>query len=407
MHQFIRRVGLSRPAKRILKFLKNAVYRVVFPPGAMLSGRSEAIADFITYTAQSDRVPQALFDSNQMRICWIIPDFVPGAGGHMTIFRIASHLESFGHDITFIIQNPSVHGSGKDAATTINSHFQPFRGRVYLFTRDLPVIEGDALIATDFLSCYPARSLSGFRRKFYLVQDHETQFHPMGARAFLAENSYTMGFDCLCAGDWLADLIREKFEGWAMSWPLAYDPNVYFSRREEARSERRIAFYCRFLTERRAVELGMLALDLLHARGERFHVDFFGYPLKGLKVKYSFTDHGILPPSELGRLYRSVDVGMVFSATNHSLVNREMMACGLPVVDLDIESVRRVFPDDAVWRVKPWPEAIADGIQHLLSSRDCREKLTAAGLAHIEGLSWDKSARLIESTIAERIAEKA
>jgi glycosyltransferase involved in cell wall biosynthesis len=373
----------------------------------MLSDRSEAIADFITYTAQPDRAPQALFDSNKMRICWIIPDFVPGAGGHMTIFRIASHLESFGHEITFAIQNPSVHGSGKDAATTINSHFQPFRGRVDLFTRDLPVIEGDALIATDFLSCYPVRSLSGFRRKFYLVQDHETQFHPMGARAFLAENSYTMGFDCLCAGDWLADLIREKFEGWAMSWPLAYDPNVYFSRREEARSERRIAFYCRFLTERRAVELGMLALDLLHARGERFHVDFFGYPLKGLKVKYPFTDHGVLPPSELGRLYRSVDVGMVFSATNHSLVNREMMACGLPVVDLDIESVRRVFPDGAVWRVKPWPEAIADGIQHLLSSRDCREKLTAAGLAHIEGLSWDKSARLIESTIAERIAETA
>jgi glycosyltransferase involved in cell wall biosynthesis len=84
-----------------------------------------------------------------------------------------------------------------------------------------------------------------------------------------------------------------------------------------------------------------------------------------------------------------------------------MMACELPVIDLDIDSVRRVFPDNAVWRVKPSPEAIADGIQYLLNSRACREKLTAGGLAHVEGLSWEKSARLIEAALAERIAEKA
>ena len=407
MQNFMSQIFSNEAIRQILKLLKRNFDRKLFPPGIVLSNRAQSISKFISYTSQPYRGPREKFDPSNMKICWIIPDFIAGAGGHMTIFRIANKLESFGHDVTFFIQNPSVHRSGKDAAATINTHFQPFLGKVELLDAELPIIEGDALIATDFFSCYPVRALAGFRRKFYLVQDYETLFHPMGARSLLAEDTYTMGFDCLCAGDWLADIIRQRFNGWAMSWPLAFDPDVYFPRREGTRSERRIAFYSRFFTERRAVELGMIALDILYSRGERFHVDFFGYPVTGLKVRYPYTDHGVLSPSALGDLYRSADLGVVFSATNHSLVNREMMACELPVIDLDIDSVRRVFPDNAVWRVKPSPEAIADGIQHLLNSRACREKLTAGGLAHIEGLSWEKSARLIESALAERIAEKA
>lgn len=394
----------SSTVKRLLKALKRIFERVFFPPGIILSNHVEAIANSITYTCQRHRTPQGRFDPSEMKICWVIPDFEAGHGGHMTIFRIANHLESFGHSVSFLIHNPSVHRSGKHAAETINTHFQPFHGRVDLFTRDLPLVEGDALIATDSFSCFPVRALSGFRRKFYLVQDHETLFYPMGARALLAESTYSMGFDCLCAGDWLADLIREKYNGWAMSWPLAYDADVYFARNEATRCRRRIAFYSRFHTERRAVELGIMALDILHQRGESFHVDFFGFPMTGLNVKYSFTDHGVLSPPALGQLYRSADLGIVFSATNHSLVNREMMACELPVIDLDIESVRRVFPEGSIWKVPPQPEAIADGVQYLLNNSDSRRKLTAAGLAHIEGLSWARSARLIEAAIAERIA---
>jgi glycosyltransferase involved in cell wall biosynthesis len=375
--------------------------------GAELSRRVDRLRGRVGATPQAARSPAAPFDPRRMRICWIIPDFIPGAGGHMTIFRIASHLESYGHEVSFLVQSPSRYRSGAEAAQAINAHFQPFRGRVEILGTDLPVLEGDALVATDRFTCYPAQALAGFRRKFYFVQDHETLFYPMGTEALLSENTYAMGFDCLCAGDWLAGLMRDRFGAWAMSWPLAYDPAAYFEDPGAPRAEDRIAFYGRYVTERRAVELGVMALDILHARGVRFHVDFFGWPLRGLRAGYAHTDHGVLGASALGALYRQATVGMVFSATNHSLVNREMMACGLPVVDLDVEGVRAVFPGDVLHRARPDPEAIADALQALLADPARRERLRAAGLAHVAGLSWDGAARLVERAIAARIAETA
>jgi glycosyltransferase involved in cell wall biosynthesis len=388
------------------KFIKK-IRSYVNPPGVRLTQEVQTLKQLTSYSIQPDRKPIIPFDRKHMHICWIIPDFTPGMGGHMTIFRIAHHLESYGHNVSFLLQNPSFHRNGKEASDTINSYFQPFKGQVDLLGTVLPNIEGDALIATDCFSCYPASALTGFRRKFYLVQDYETQFYPMGLKAILAENTYRMGFDCLCAGDWLAHIMKDRFNNWAMSWPLAYDPISYFVDQSEPRSRNRIAFYSRFTTERRAVELGMIALDILHARNIEFHVDFFGYPLEGLRAAYSHADHGILSPRTLGSLYRSAAVGMVFSTTNHSLVNREMMACGLPVVDLDVESVRHIFANDTLVRARPDPEEIANELEHLLKSEERRDTLRSNGMEHVKLLSWDSSSRLVERAIAMRVAETA
>ena len=396
-------IGLLGPTG--FNTFKRKTQDLITPPGADLSRRVQRLSQLTSYETQSYRRPIAPFDPQRMHITWVIPDFAAGAGGHMTIFRIASFLESFGHNVSFLVQNPSSHRNGRDAAETINSHFQPFRGQVNLIGSDLPRLEGDALIATDFFSCYPAQALSGFRRKFYFVQDHEAQFHPMGTKALLADNTYFMGFDCLCAGDWLATLMQERFKNWSMSWPLAYDPSVYFVNHTTPRSTKRIAFYSRFTTERRAVELGVMALEILHNRSIDFHVDFFGYPLNGLRVRFPYTDHGILPSTALGNLYREAALGMVFSTTNHSLVNREMMACGLPVVDLDVESVRHVFPDNVLIKAKPDPNAIADALEHLLNKSSYRDALREKGLDHIAGLSWESSSRIVEHAIVTRISE--
>jgi glycosyltransferase involved in cell wall biosynthesis len=96
---------------------------------------------------------------------------------------------------------------------------------------------------------------------------------------------------------------------------------------------------------------------------------------------------------------------MVFSTTNHSLVNREMMACGLPVVDLDVESVRHVFPENVLIKAKPDPNAIADALEHLLNESSYRDALREKGLDHIAGLSWESSSRIVEHAIVTRISE--
>jgi len=388
--------------------LKALVPSVNLHRKSEIANRAAHLKSFFEYQSQpTDGIvtTKRSFDPHNMRIAWIIPDFRPGDGGHMTIFRIARYLENFGHDISFLIQNPSHHNIGQDALNTINRCFQPLNADVQLLRNPLPKLHGDAIIATDRFTCYPVKAMSGFKRKFYFVQDYETAFYPMGAEALLSENTYQMGFDCLCAGDWLATMMRHKYGNWSCSWPLAYDPDHYFYDSSVYRDDRRIAFYARYATARRAVELGVMAFEILAKRGVDFHVDFFGADVGNMGADYSYTNHGLLSSAELGSLYREASIGVVFSATNHSLVNKEMMACGLPVVDLDVESVRCSFPNDAIHFVCPRPEAIADGMELLLNASDLRENLRQVGSTFVDGLSWERSARIVENAIVARLSE--
>lgn len=366
--------------------------------------RAKTLRSLVDFSPQSPREVGGAFDAGLIHMTWVIPDFRPGAGGHRTIFQIIRQLELFGHKATLLVQNPSVHKTESAAIQTITEHFYPLDAEVKFFHRELPELNGDAIIATDRFTCFPVQAMSGFRRKFYFVQDYEALFYPMGTEALLAEQTYRMGFDCLCAGEWLADLMREKFDLWASSWPLAYDADIYFMNEATARNNRHIAFYARHSTPRRAVELALMAFNILADRGEKFHVDFFGEDMGDLDADYSFTGHGKLDPAQLGDLYRSASLGMVFSATNHSLANKEMMACGLPVIDLDLESVRAVFSEDCMKMVEPHPVAIADGLQDFLGNGERREQLSQAGLDLTRDLSWEKSARCVESALVERLS---
>ncbi|WP_164901744.1 glycosyltransferase family protein [Neorhizobium lilium] len=382
--------------------------RLTKPKKTPIERQVDHLKKFVSYKASSAPPPVETMDLSRLRITWVIPDFMPGAGGHMTIFRIASHLEQFGHQITFLVQNPSIHNTSEAAAETINRHFQPFSGSVQLFSETTPKAEGDALIATDRFTCYPVEAMGGFTRKFYFVQDYESNFYPAGAEALLTEATYHFDFDCLCAGNWLHKRMSEEFGRWSMSWPLAYDASVYnLGMGEIPRTSNRIALYARYVTSRRAVELAFMALEILRGRNLDFEVDFFGWPLGKLSVPYPYRDLGILSASELADVYRQATIGVVFSATNHSLVNKEMMACGLPVVDLDLNTVRSIFPADSMAFAKPTPEGIADEIERLLTSPVERQTMAERALNYVQEFSWEKSARMIEAAIRQRVSAAA
>ncbi|TPJ77784.1 glycosyltransferase [Mesorhizobium sp. B2-6-2] len=371
---------------------------------AEIERRVDHLLKFVDYESTPEPSTRKPTDFDRLKITWVIPDFQPGAGGHMTIFRIARYLEVFGHEVEILIQNPVHHSSGDDAKRTVNHHFQPFSGAINLFSSETPRLTGDALIATDRFTCYPVNAMSGFARKFYFVQDYETLFYPAGSEGLLTDATYTFDFDCLCAGEWLSGLMRERFGRWAVSWPLAYDRSVYKLDESVERSTNRVAFYARFATPRRAVELGMVALDILRERGVNFEVDFFGVDLGPIRRGYHCIDHGVLDAERLAQLYRRAAVGVVFSATNHSLVNKEMMGCGLPVVDLDVESTRAIFPADSMTFAKPTPVGIANAIQHLLERPAERHRMSRRGLDYVSDFSWEASARIVEAALKERIA---
>lgn len=365
--------------------------------------------------AKNPVVPSAAlyktFNPKSLNIHWVVQDFSIGSGGHMSIFRMVHWLEQFGHKQTLWLQNASRHESEEAALKQIRRHFQPLNKVVLRFLdNDVEGISGDVIIATDMWTPFPVVNMPLFKERFYFVQDYEACFHSIGTYSHLADYTYQFGLKVVCAGKWLRRLMTDKFNLWARDWELAYDSNNYYKPTIKPiasflNGKPRIAFYARQATSRRMVEFGKVAFDILYERGIDFHVEFFGQDDIDIKAQYSYKNHGVMSPSQLGHLYRNCDIGVVFSATNYSLIPMEMMACGLPVVELDTESTREVFPLDAVQFAEPSPVAIADAIELLLTNPERRKVVRQGGQKFISTLSWEKSARALESALLEGLSE--
>ena len=196
------------------------------------------------------------------------------------------------------------------------------------------------LICTSFDTCYYGRSVKYFGKIFYFVQDYEPDFFPKGSFYYLAKSTYNFGFRCITNGQWMAQKVKEE-GGNVVGWfQQAYDPLHYYhtnncSVRSEINKSFKIAVYIRCATARRLSEMLILGLNELGKIRSDFHVIFFGDKHLPLIANFPHNIRDVLSHKQLGDLYRSCDIGCVFSGTNYSIIPIEMMACGLPIVEFD------------------------------------------------------------------------
>ena len=350
-----------------------------------------------------------LFNRSCLDINWIIPDFALGAGGHMTIFRFVEFLGNFGHRQTIWIQNARNHESPAAAKRVIQRHYRPISESVAVryLPDDVSQISGDVVIATDCWTVFPAVTATDIKERFYFVQDFEPMFYPMGENHLTALLTYRMGLRALCAGNWLLSKAQEH-KMWARNWSLASDPNYYYPNGRRIHNELElitIAYYCRSYTPRRAVNLGFAAFGELERRGMKFEVFLFGEDARPRDLAFKYCDLGVLAPQELGELYRKCDIGVVFSTTNYSLVPLEMMACGLPTVELDTESIRAEFPPGVAKLAAPNPRSVADAIMSIANDGEQRKQMAKRAYEFVSQLSWKQSAQIVEQSIIEGLIE--
>ncbi|MGH7842549.1 MAG: rhamnan synthesis F family protein [Candidatus Binataceae bacterium] len=350
-----------------------------------------------------------VFDAGHLDIHWVIPDFIRGAGGHMTIFRFVEILERFGHRQTIWIQN--LGDKPAEVKARMQNWYRPVKDNVFVnfLPDDTRQITGDVIIATDCWTVYPAISTANFKERFYFIQDYEPSFHPAGENYLVAEQTYRMGLCGLCAGDWLTQKMQ-RFGMWVRKWDLAVDRDFYFlesngERDYSSAQEIRVAFYARAYTPRRAKRLGVAAFEKLQRRGFRFRVMMFGEDPANDTYTFNCEERGILTPENLAELYRECHIGVVFSTTNYSLVPLEMMACELPAVEIDTECTRAIFKDGEVSFATPDPGNIADAIEALTRNADLRVSQTEKARKFVSDLNWENSARSVETAILDRLDE--
>ena len=229
----------------------------------------------------------------------------------------------------------------------------------------------------------------------YLAQDHEPGFYPASAERLWAEWTYRQGLHCICASPWLAEVVRERYGASATPFDLGVD-HAAFGPLPTHRREDLVLFYARAVTPRRAVPLGVLALAELHRRRPNVEIAVFGEPCE-LSLPFPARQLGVLEPEDLAHAYASATVGLCLSLTNPSLIPTEMMACGLPVVDVASDAMVATFgAGGPVTLAEPDPLALCAAVEGLLDDLAVRATRSRDSAALVAERTWTAAGAEVE-----------
>ncbi|MGH2906460.1 MAG: glycosyltransferase family 4 protein, partial [Solirubrobacterales bacterium] len=339
---------------------------------------------------------------DQLHVAWIVPPFGIGGGGHTTIFRMVQALERAGHRCSIWVHDPGgIEGKGEGALINrVNDNYMPIEADVH---RDFRHWTGaDIAVATGWDTVYKVLRLENCRSRAYFVQDHEPEFAATSSQSVLATRSYAYGLPCICASPWLAQLVQQRYGAAATPFLLGVDTDEYAPLADVHRREDTVVFYARHFTERRAVELGLLALEEVYRRRPGTRIVLYGAG-KPLRTPFPHEHLGVVSHERLRRLYSEATVGLSLSLTNYSLIPQEMMACGLPVVELAGRACEGVFGHDGsvITLARDTSIDIAEKICDLFDEPLRRAALSTAGLEFAEARSWEMATETVHRALLQ------
>jgi glycosyltransferase involved in cell wall biosynthesis len=342
-------------------------------------------------------------DLQRLDVAVIVPAFRRASGGHATIAQLARGLVKLGHACSLWIEDDEGRHAGA-GDHELQALFEGFFGLV-----GGPIRKGfgawsgaDVVVATGWQTVPRALLLADAGARAYLVQDHEPEFYPTSAERMWAEWTYRQGLHCVCASPWLAGLVRDRYDASATAFHLGVD-HAHYKPLPVDRREDLVLLYARAVTPRRAVPLGLLALTELHRRRPGVEIALFG-ETQALRCRFAHRDLGVLEPARLARQYAAATVGLVLSLTNPSLIPQEMLACGLPVVDVATQSMVACFGGDGpVELAEPDPLALCDAIERLLDDPVRRARRARLGVEWVAGRTWAAAAAQVELGLREAV----
>lgn len=352
-----------------------------------------------------DAIPGAA-ERERLRIALIVPPWRRGSGGHNTLFQLISRLERRGHVCSIWVSD--LYGEFDNfwpavLREQINEWFVPFEGAVYKGFEDWH--GADVAIATGWQTVHPMLLLDNCRARAYLVNDHEPEFFATSTESRLAEDTYRHGLHCIAASPWLRDLVVDRYGASADAFTLGVDHDVYRPL-ELPRRRDTVVYYARHSTDRRAVPIGLMALAELHRRRPDVRIVLFGTD-KPPWTSFPYENLGILSQPQLATLYNEATVGLCLSLTNFSLMPKEMLACGLPCVELAGVSAESIFGADGPLALAPLePKALAQRIEQLLDDEGEWERRSRAGIAFTDSHTWELATDEVEAGLRHALRER-
>ena len=223
--------------------------------------------------------------------------------------------------------------------------------------------------------CSRCSSSTGCRARAYLVNDHEPEFYPTSVESIWASGDLPPGPLRHRREPVAARSVRRPLRRRGRGVPVRRGPRRLLPAAGRPRRDDTVVFYARAVTPRRAVALGVLALAELK-RAPPGRADRAVRRPRAAAHPFPYEHIGVATPEQLAWVYSEATVGLCLSLTNYSLIPQEMLACGLPCVDLEGASASSVFGADGPVELAPFDaDALADALERLLDDRRARAPL--------------------------------
>lgn len=310
-----------------------------------------------------------------MRAAWVLPSLIEGSGGHRTILQNVQYLIRKGYECDVYVEDKGEVKNSEELRRQAETLFGKHDCR-FILGYDIQG-EYDIIFATAWFTAKVVRDCNSKAVKAYFIQDFEALFNPMGDGYILACNSYGYGLKPVTIGRWLSHKMQTEYRTPSRYFDFCADQRIYRPL-PEAKKEHAICFVYQPDKPRRCSVLGIEALGIVKFLRPDVKIYLYGSNIKG-NVWFEHENLGIIPLEKCNALYNQCEVGLCISSSNPSRIPFEMMAAGLPVVDLYMENNFYDMPNEGVRLAHTTPESIAQALIEILNHPEKAAEMSEAG----------------------------
>lgn len=321
------------------------------------------------------------------KAAWLLPSFLEGSGGHRTIFQNIQVLADNGFEVDVYVEKNGTIFSDDELKRQVKKFFGEYDCTLILGFNNIKS-EYDVIFATAWFTAKIVRDIPGKAKKVYFVQDFEALFNPMGDGYLMAVNSYRYGLSPITIGRWLSNKMEKEFHAHSHFFDFCADTSIYHEL-QNSKKENAICFVYQPEKPRRCNRIGIEALGILKALRPDVKIYLYGSKEKG-DVWFEHENLGIISLEKCNALYNKCAVGLCLSSSNPSRIPFEMMAAGLPVVDLYLDNNLYDMPSDSILLAQPTPESIATALLRLIDNEDLRTAMSSAGIDYMKDRALKK-----------------
>ena len=309
------------------------------------------------------------------KIAWIIPHPIKGSGGIRTMIQNANFLATKGFECDIYVEEDYMNDS-ETLKKRIIDYYGECKCGTYVVIQMRK--QYDLVFATySVLTADYVYFMKDVKHKAYFIQDFEPWFEPMGGQYLEMERSYHYGLQGISIGKWLTHKISNEYSSPMTYFPFCADLKVY-KKLPNVEKENAVCFIYQPEKARRCSKLGMSALLLVKKLRPDVKIYVYGSDVN-VEFDFEVDNLHIINIEKCNELYNKCTVGLCISASNPSRIPFEMMAAGLPVVDLYRENNLYDIPEDGVLLAESTPEGLATAIIKVLDDKTLQKKMSEEG----------------------------